>query len=540
MVCASRRTASCSSVRAKSTRGSYPPGVNRGGVALAVAAVVVEAGCVLVWALSPRLTSIYNAEYPAAVFARVPALLGLEQLVLRGLGPLGEPAADPAGMVARLEVGLALLSLGYAGGLLAAHPRHRPATWPVVAGAFVFRLTLWSLPGLFSTDIFSYVMYGRIAAVHAANPYIQPPADFASDPFLAWVFPFWRDQPSVYGPAWTDLSWLLSLLTGTLDNLGQVATYRLALVVCDTATLAVLWWLLGRLQPCDRPRCFLVYAWNPLVLFDLSANAHNDGPMLALLLLGFAPLVSTREPASGRWLLAIGTSALGGLVKYAAGLAALMMTTTLVARATCWWRRAVRLGLAVGAGLVLTLGLAWPWLQPPEAMAALAGVAGGRLVLNSAPDVVAVFAAERLGLAAPETRMWMQAAARAAFGVYLVWEASRLWPVARRGGREALLATVRASVRALLLLPLVVLTWVLSWYFSWPLGLATLLGWSCGLPRAVVGYTLVVLPIVYAHQYLGDQLPPALVLVMALGVPALASAVRLGRNVFAGRSAAVE
>src|ERR687885_589774 len=154
MVCASRRTASCSSVRAKSTRGSYPPGVNRGGV------------------------------------------------------------------------GLAVLSLGYAGGLLAAHPRHRPATWPVVAGAFVFRLTLWSLPGLFSTDIFSYVMYGRIAAVHAANPYIQPPADFASDPFLAWVFPFWRDQPSVYGPAWTDLSWLLSAASAERSNFEQVMLYR--------------------------------------------------------------------------------------------------------------------------------------------------------------------------------------------------------------------------------------------------------------------------------------------------------------------------
>jgi hypothetical protein len=92
----------------------------------------------------------------------------------------------------------------------------------------------------------------------------------------------------------------------------------------------------------------------------------------------------------------------------------------------------------------------------------------------------------------------------------------------------------------LLLLPLLVLTWVWSWYFSWSLALVALLGRRCGLTWLVVGYTLVVLPIVYAHQYLGDQLPATLVLVMALGPPALASAVRLGRDVFAGRSAAVE
>src|SRR6266516_4220143 len=65
-------------------------------------------------------------------------------------------------------------------------------------------------------------MYGRIAAVYAANPYVHPPAEFASDPFLAWVFPFWRDQPSVYGPGWTDFSWLPSALTADRDNFGKV------------------------------------------------------------------------------------------------------------------------------------------------------------------------------------------------------------------------------------------------------------------------------------------------------------------------------
>jgi hypothetical protein len=67
---------------------------------------------------------------------------------------------------------------------------------------------------------------------------------------------------------------------------------------------------------------------------------------------------------------------------------------------------------------------------------------------------------------------------------------------------------------------------VWSWYFSWPLALATLLGWSSGLARVVVAYTLVAPPIVYAHQYLGDQLPAAFVLLMALGVPALALTTR--------------
>ena len=95
--------------------------------------------------------------------------------------------------------------------------------------AGVFRLTFATLPGLFSTDVFSYVMYGRIAAVYGQNPYVQPPASFPDDPFLAWVFPFWRDQPSVYGPLWTDFSWLLSRVTGSWSNFDQVMAYRLSL-----------------------------------------------------------------------------------------------------------------------------------------------------------------------------------------------------------------------------------------------------------------------------------------------------------------------
>ena len=496
--------------------------------------VVLEAGCLLVWALSAQLTAIYNAEFSSAFFARAPALLAVVRLVLALLGPLGEPATDALGMVLRLEAGLAVMTLGYAGGLLALDRCSKPLTWLVVGGALAFRVTLWLLPGLFSTDIFSYVMYGRIAAVYHANPYVQPPADFASDPFLAWVFPFWRDQPSVYGAGWTDFSGLLSALTAGSDNFGQVAAYRIALIASDVVTLVALWWLLGRIQPAERQRAFLLFAWNPLILFDISGNAHNDSPMLALLLLGFAPLALTRQPSRGRWLVAIATSVVAASVKYAGGVAALPMTVACVARASGWRERLLRLGLVAVVGLGIVLVVWSPWLQTPEALAPLAdAAAGGRLVLNSAPDVVAVLAAERLAVPATEASTWMRGLARATFGLYVLWEVWRLWPVARRGGRLALLATIRASARALLLVPLLVLTWVWSWYFSWSLALVALLGWRSGLTWIVVGYTLVALPIVYAHQYLGDQLPAAFVLVMAVAPPALALAGRLGRELAA-------
>src|SRR5437899_2946084 len=175
--------------------------VSRALVGLGLAGVVLEAGCAWMWVMSPRLTEIYNPEFTAQFFER---LLWLGRFALGG-----DAAPEVNGLVVRLEVGLGLMIAGYVTGLWAISSARGGGAgvsvgWVVVGFALAFRLTLLLLPGLFSTDVFSYVMYGRIAGVYDQNPYVLAPSGFPNDPFLGWVFPFWRDQPSVYGPLWTD------------------------------------------------------------------------------------------------------------------------------------------------------------------------------------------------------------------------------------------------------------------------------------------------------------------------------------------------
>ena len=190
------------------------------------------------WWWSPGLTAIYNPDYTRAFFARWPWLTVPPRTF-----------ADVHDIVGCLLAGFGLMSVGYVAALVVLRQATRAAAGIVIGGAVTFRLTLALLPGLFSTDIFSYVMYGRISAVYGQNPYLRPPADFADDPFLAWVFPFWRGQPTVYGPVWTHFSWLLSALTSDLSNFDQVLAYRAALVLAEAATLGVIWLLLGTLWP---------------------------------------------------------------------------------------------------------------------------------------------------------------------------------------------------------------------------------------------------------------------------------------------------
>ena len=52
--------------------------------------------------------------------------------------------------------------------------------WLVIAATLVYQATLAWLPGLFSQDVFSYIAYGRLAAVYDLNPYVWPPSAIAS------------------------------------------------------------------------------------------------------------------------------------------------------------------------------------------------------------------------------------------------------------------------------------------------------------------------------------------------------------------------
>jgi hypothetical protein len=480
-----------------------------------VSGLVLETGCVWIFAWSPRLTATYTPDFTREFFVRLPWL----QV------SVGPELVDIYSMVWVLEIGLLATIVGYVLGLRAlSRASVDCAGWVVLCFALAFRLTLILLPGFFSTDILSYVMYGRVAAVYGGNPYLQLPADYPGDAFVSWVFPFWRDAPTVYGPAWTDFGWVLAKLTANWSNFDQVLTYKLTLGVMELLTLALVWWLLGRTRPDDGSRrarliAFGMFAWNPLVLFDLVGNAHNDTAMVLLMLLGLS-LAAGERPLTGAVAMV-----LGALVKYTSAIAMLFWAVAWAAQGMATRSALGRLAVAGAIAIAFTLGLAWPWLTTPGALGSFEQAAEGRLVLNSAPDLVALTIADQIAvplgvdkeIAEANVRFWIRVITRTVFAAYVVYEVWRLWGCAQRSAQEGLRSTVRAAARTLLVLPLLVMTWVWSWYLTWPLALAVLLGWRSRLTRLVVAYTLIGLPIVYAHQYLGDNLSGAWVLLFALG-----------------------
>ena len=102
---------------------------------------------------------------------------------------------------------------------------------------------------------------------------------------------------------------ITTLDDGSVLNVGlmdQVFAYKLLMNLVQVINLVLVWWLLGRAlvgKPRARLAAFIVFAWNPMMLFDVAGNAHNDALTVTLLLLGLAPLVARqREPSNAAWL----------------------------------------------------------------------------------------------------------------------------------------------------------------------------------------------------------------------------------------------
>lgn len=167
----------------------------------------------------------------------------------------------------------------------------RLRNWIILFSA-LFAITLLFLPVLFSHDLFSYIIYGRIFSVYQNNPYTTVPIEVATDPFIKFVD--WKGVPSVYGPVWTIFSVILTTLGGT-NVLLQVLAFKAGAIVLHLSNVFLVWQILSKLNPRWRAAGTLLYAWNPLTAIEFAGNGHNDVMMLFFVFLSVYAYVQNRR-----------------------------------------------------------------------------------------------------------------------------------------------------------------------------------------------------------------------------------------------------
>jgi hypothetical protein len=198
------------------------------------------------------------------------------------------------------HLGATALTLGYSGLLLVMCMAYAVALLAarslslrtVAAFAVAVNLVLLLGPPLQLTDLFNYLGYARLGALHGLNPYTHVVNAEVFDPI--YRFTSWHNLPSPYGPLFTALTYPLAWLPLPI-------AYWVVKVATVAASLGFVWCvhrcavLLGR-DP--RPAVLLVAA-NPIYIFFAIGAFHNDFLMLLPSMAAVLLLLSRRDRSAG-------------------------------------------------------------------------------------------------------------------------------------------------------------------------------------------------------------------------------------------------
>lgn len=308
-------------------------------------------------------------------------------------------------------------------------------------------------PPLFSHDIYSYVDYARLGALHGLDPYVHPPAAFPADPAYAHVA--WTDATSAYGPLFTLATYPLAWL----PVWAAVATLKVAAGASVLAIAA----LVARLAPARgvSPLAAAAFvALNPVVVLQVVGGGHNDALAMLVAMTGVAAVLSAREASGGAAFAA--AFALKPPTALAAPFALVSATrnSPSAGRKRTYSDRnrpvggllvgAALAALAIGAGAYVAFG--WHWLDA----IGLAGENQSRTTHMSVP----ITAARLTGLDPTAVR----AAALPLYALLFIYLLIRTWR-----GDDWLRMAAWASLSLLL-----ATAWLLPWYLIWVLPLAAL------------------------------------------------------------------
>ncbi len=239
------------------------------------------------------------------------------------------------------------------------HPRDRRLLWLVLAFGLLSAVTFLTMYPITATDVFEYVFHSRILVHYGQNPLAVPPVAFKGDPFLKTVN--WALHPSPYGPLWVILTVPGSILGGN-DLILNLLLMRGLAVLFYIACAVVIAAILRNKDPQQQVGGTLLFAWNPLILFEAPGNGHNGIIMMFFALLAIYLLVKRQ------WLWVIPVLVASVLVKY---ITAILLLPFLI---YCWrmqeGRRNRLVFVAKTAALsALVVGvLALPFLSVPSGL----------------------------------------------------------------------------------------------------------------------------------------------------------------------------
>ena len=217
----------------------------------------------------------------------------------------------------------------------------------VIASIAAMHVLVLLAPPLLSTDIFSYQVYGRLQHLYGFNPYIAGP-HAVLDPVVSYVGAKWSYTPTVYGPLFTEISYLLA----PLSIASSVLAYKAIAAFASLGTIALVWQS-ARLRGMNPVKAAALVGLNPLVVVYGVGGGHNDLLMMVLLMAGVYLVLARHERLGSAMMVA------AAVVKLTAGVMLAFAIASGGGRRARDHRRDVLLGAVATAALFIGLAFLW-------------------------------------------------------------------------------------------------------------------------------------------------------------------------------------
>ena len=223
----------------------------------------------------------------------------------------------------------------------------REASGRVVRGAIAVAALLsfvavFALPNV-NSDIYDYITFGRLAAVHGENPYETAPSAFPGDPVYPYASENYRARPDNKLPGWQLLNRGLAEV-GFDSPVANLMLYRSVLFAFNLGAVVLIAFAVRVVEPRAVLAAIVSYGWNPIIA--TFGASKTDTFMVFLFALGVALVVRQHRRFADLALV------LSSLVK--------LITLPLVAvywlrslRLRRWWDAAAFVAIFVATALVL-------------------------------------------------------------------------------------------------------------------------------------------------------------------------------------------
>lgn len=151
--------------------------------------------------------------------------------------------------------------------------------------SLLFCLILIGQTNYLSSDLFNYIFQAKIFTYYNDNPYINPPANYAGDPFCSWVCDgYWKNLTNTYGPLWFYFSLLPGYLSSNIYIL-NIFLFKFFIILIFLLS----GWLVKLIQQINNPNNIklgiFLFLFNPLLIYEAAGNSHNDIVLIFFILL---------------------------------------------------------------------------------------------------------------------------------------------------------------------------------------------------------------------------------------------------------------